>query len=376
MSVETQTITLEKMLPLIAKDFVEKRITQDLFLQNMNAVCSQYFKIWDIPQSCYKYQNAENQISAESSEKYIIEKAELNKDNIYLYVKDATFPLKGFVKADVLFKANMIKSLFIESIRVVSKWYLLPFILLIDKKQLLFAFNRIGFRMVSDKLLLDKHLTSFSQEFLKIIATFLKEIGFDELNSQRFAEIFTFLIDQDNAYRLRLEDLFSATSKENLIKNPYKEIKRLSRIMVERDTCPPVAQKFGNVANLVALSLLIPLYKKAFVKSIEKSDFKKLQLDEIDTYWTSIRGDFYFNNLSLEDRLEYAKIKGWNFPQKMMSEKWMIETPFYNKKSDIYWKLETPFYKKIEKPKLELPFYRDSRNLYLESEFPFIKIIN
>lgn len=269
-----------------------------------------------IPAEFYKYKTGDQQIQAEGNERWGLDKLDITENGVFTYITSAQFAHKNFVYANpegqnTLFAANQVKSLFIETIKAFPVWVFI----FINKQKLLDAFNRIGFRVASPHILKDKQWSSFARAFHYVIFTFLHRLGFEEKSCDRFAEIFVWMIDCDNAYRLRIEDVFTTTTREELVKNPIKELKKLAKTYQERETNPSVALKFGKLANLVIYLLYIPKYKKAFIEAIRYTDFKDLQLDEADEYWTIIRQDYNFLGMTLSQRKKHAETKGWEMPK-------------------------------------------------------------
>lgn len=271
-------------------------------------------------QELFKYQSGVQAINNESSEKYeLLEMGtDINGESLLVKLKDGMFPLKNIVFAEQLYGANMVKSIIIQSLNIFSKPYFIFGLLLIDKQYLLDQFNRISFKICKDKILKYKHWSKFGKALYGVIIEFLVEMGFTEQSSDQFAETFVFIMDADNAYRLRAEDILTETSKRQLIENPSKEIIRLAKIFKERDTNVGVIKKFVDLIRILSVFLLIPKYKKAFKKAIQNSNFIDLQLDEGDSYWSVMRTDYKFMGMSFEERQKYAKIKGWKFPQQQI----------------------------------------------------------
>jgi len=240
------------------------------------------------------------------------------QNGVFLPVKNAIYPVKAFPDPNAIFAANLVKAHIIETIKLVSKWYLVPFLLLINKQNALDAFNRIAFKAMSAQLLKDNYLTDFSREFKVFVSSFLKDCGFTKESSDMFALIFIHLIEFDNVYRLRLADTFSETTLEKM-SNPRKEIKRLTEIMRNREVRPDgkgeaIHRKFSATSFLIRTALLIPLVKRAYMKALGSIDIENLKLDTIDIYWVCFRNDYKFMGLTDEERQEYALKKGWTYP--------------------------------------------------------------
>lgn len=268
-------------------------------------------------QELFKYPSGVQQINNESSEKYeLLEMGtDMNGESLLVKLKDGMFPLKNIVFAEQLYGANMVKSIVIQSLNIFSKPLFILGLLFINKQYLLDQFNRLSHKICKDKILKYKHWSKFGKALYGVIIEFLIEMGFTEDSSDKFAEMFVFIMDSDNAYRLRAEDILTETSKRQLIENPRKEIIRLAKIFKERDSNVGVIKKFVDLIRILSVFLLIPKYKKAFKKSIEHSNFIDLQLDEGDSYWSVMRTDYNFMGMTFDERQKYAKIKGWKFPQ-------------------------------------------------------------
>lgn len=273
--------------------------------------------MFKLPQYFYKYPTGTQQINSESTESYFVDQigTDMNGDSFLYTIKDGIYPCKNFPEPETIFRANMVKSLFIESIRIISKWYFIPALILVNKQEILNAFNRIAFRITSEKILKDRHWSKFCKSFYLIIYLFLYRIGFEEKSCDKFSEIFCFIIDADGAYRFYLEDLFSASSIKQLTENPRKEVKRLIQLYKDRQPNEVISSKFNKVAQLLSIFLLIPKVKRSFIDSFTSCDYESLRSDEADIYWQGIRNDYNFGGLTFEERQKCARIKGYKYPQ-------------------------------------------------------------
>lgn len=297
-----------------------------------------------IPKECYLYQTGYDQVANENQSRgidYLIDIKEgvkqgyflsspsadgqttvytlIPNKGLWLPVVGALFPVKSFPEPSAIFAANLVKSLIIDTIKLTSRWYLAPFLLLVNKQQAVDTFNRISFKALSPQMMTDECLTDFTREFKTFLYTFLKELGFTEESSFKFALIFSHLIEFDNVYRLRLADTFSETSVDKLLR-PQKEISRLTEVMRSREVRPggkgeAIHRKFNRMAFLIRLFLLIPKVKRAYSKALQMVDFTKLQLDQNDIYWLCFRNDYKWMGLTDDERKEYASNRGWTYPE-------------------------------------------------------------
>ena len=132
-----------------------------------------------------------------------------------------------------------------------------------------------------------------SQELWGFWETFLTDLGINKDAASYTGKILATLIEYEDIYRLNLEDTFTETSKEQLLANPRKEISRLMRLIAIRGNIAN-SRKFEAFGKLLNLGLLHPKIKRAFKKAMSQSDFKNLQLDEIDWYYCLQRQNYNY----------------------------------------------------------------------------------
>lgn len=283
----------------------------------------------ELAEKFYKYKSGYEQIKGEGNLGYLAEKIELNK-GLYIYIMGMEYPEKGLAPAKDVFVVNQIKKLIIETVYV-SKYFvpsflvfaILPFKIKIKViNRLLTAFNEIGFKLMSPSLLQFQHLTPMAQELYRFIVNFLTNIGIDINVAKDFSELVVNIINFDNAYRYRIQDLFNETSIEKLL-DPVKEIKRLVMINREREVVdyeidgkivetphPKVSNKFKMVCNIIALFLLHPRIKRAFINAVKQLNINKVQPDEADWFWMNVRtGYHYFGKNDAERRMSVNHLK-------------------------------------------------------------------
>lgn len=297
-----------------------------------------------IPREHYLFQTGYDQVANESDQKYSIDIKEAVKNGwmkqeptedgqgsvislipnngVFLAIKGATFPLKCYPDAGVVFAVNLVKAYLMETLKLVGRWYFIPFLLLINRQRALESFVRFGMKAISPHLLKDYCLTDFSREFKKATKLFMDKMGFEstEFETERFAVILANIMDYDNLYRLRVQDVLSETSKEKLLKRPILEINRLSKLIKQREAkdCAVkvvIHYKFKIVVLALSFALLFPKVRWVFKEVLKEIDFTKLQYDEIDLYWVCMRNDYLWLGLSEAERKTFALNKGWKFPE-------------------------------------------------------------
>ena len=276
---------------------------------------------------------AQESVANEGKVFYRIYKVE-DENEIRTWIEGAQYYQKGIATPETLSFVNIAKRLFVEITKNLSKWYFMPSLLLIGMlppKRHLLALQGIleGFNGVLDKvigpyILKPKHMTESARELRIFIFNFLLAYGISERESKLTSDIISHFIEYDNAYRFRMQDLFTETSKELLMKQPIKEIKRLALLSQERDSAG-VSVKFQRVIKLASLILLIPRVRKAFKKALEISIFENLQFDECDEYWVSMRTDYdYFGE---KPDVRSLRNTGKSMPTPIPAELWDKQKP-------------------------------------------------
>jgi hypothetical protein len=268
----------------------------------------------------YAKQNAHTQIAGESDNIYWVEAIHFD-NGVYMYVSGMEYPEKGLMPAEDIWHYNIAKKIIIEPLRLYK--YLIPsfliFVLLPYKRKLtvmnklVASLNILLYRAISASLLKDEYLTPMAQELKSILITILVDMGIKE--AEMTATLLANIINADNAYRYRLQDLLNETGKGRLLDNPRKEIKRLMLVNRKREVQHKVSvsNKFKLFASLISFALLHPRIKRAFRKGIQQSEYKKLLPDEGDWFWMCLRPGYDYFGLNSEERkmkinhLKYCK---------------------------------------------------------------------
>ena len=256
-----------------------------------------------LPKEIYENNSASEQIISESPVYWNIDRITTD-GGIKQYVTGAEYPFKGHTSPEIMFACNQAKRLIVQGVKVIGLWGIF-----IGWRKLLEAYTEVSWKIMSPYILKYEFMTEVGQEIRDITVDFLMRLNLPTVQAILLSKIFSHLIEYDNAYRYRIEDIMSESKKEDFIKDPRKEIKRLIAILKERDA-PCVAIKFERIGRLLSLASLIPRVRKALRSSLEESNWEKLQADKIDRYWMSQRSDFLYEGLSFEERkAKYSRLK-------------------------------------------------------------------
>lgn len=203
----------------------------------------------------------------------LVTKPHSSSTGLYLHVEGHAYPFKGIPKVEAVHAANQIKS-FIKT----------------------FSFRKLykeGFTIMRPHILPKKKMTACASEIEYVLYSMSSSIKL----SKTIAHVFEY----DGAYRFRLQDLASETTKEALIQRPYREVKRLLKLNKERDR-EIVSSKIGKYGSFVALALLIPPIRRRFRDALTTCNFSHLQFDENDRYWACQKYDYNYFGKSFKER--------------------------------------------------------------------------
>lgn len=275
-----------------------------------------------LPQECFKYvEQVEKSDQADSIA--IDQENPLNYDGeVSINVTGAEFTWPTYIDKDLKNGINITKSLFIEAIKLfITPLNIVGFMLsLLSTKRLsaiIHSYNRLGSRVLGRFILKDEHRTEFGLELQFFIFNFLIGIGIEEGQADKFAELIGFTIESDSAYPGRIKDLFSETTVQELYDKPFMEINRLINTNAVREIDKEhkkVSEKFKWIGRIVAYSLLLPKYRKAFKNAVNSMTIEKLQLTDRDLYWGTFKKDYDLMGLDFDERQSYAHKRGWKFP--------------------------------------------------------------
>jgi hypothetical protein len=224
------------------------------------------------------------------------------------------YPEKGFPFPQAIHACNM------------SKRYLLGFIRLFGKNKFVLAGGMLKKGFLSDLIktyndAADLNLAPFyynseypryyspaCKELKNFLDAFLKEIGVRQTEADRFTKIFITLIDNDNAYRYRIQDLAGVTSKERLLESFPAELDEVFAHYVSRENPQSpegniyMVDKLRSIVKIARFAWYISKFRKAIKAGIESVNWKNLCMDEADIYFTDLWLDYNFRGEPFEIR--------------------------------------------------------------------------
>lgn len=231
---------------------------------------------------------------------------------MYVWHVGREHPRKGHVYPEALRDTYYPKAILASWAKIVANKDMFPFFLvfaLLPKKWKGKVLTRIidGYLDISDEVLQDHYLhpqfnIDICRALSQVIMDFFIELGVDKYRSAKVALVIITLLEYDMAYRLRIEDLLSETTKEKLLADPVGEAQRLIKILAERDwTRPHLVEKFNRFARLMRYGFFF--IRKPFRKALAPVRFSLLQLDEIDRFHVRHWSGYNWFGMTIEERV-------------------------------------------------------------------------
>lgn len=248
---------------------------------------------------------ATNEILKEARQEWEI--LSINKEGRYsMNVKGADFHYKGIPTPEAIFAVNAVKRITLKTA------IFFPVQCVLKPKKIIDYVNETALIIIKPYFIESENKTEFAEEICKVMNLLFSKIT-KKGDADLASRIISLIFEYDAAYRFRLQDILSETTKKKLIKSPIKETNRLLKILYQRDY-DAVSSKFKIMGKLLTYSLIIPKIRKAFKEALLQADFSKLQLDENDRYWTAQRVDYKFWGKTNQERLDWLKNKGYKIP--------------------------------------------------------------
>lgn len=234
---------------------------------------------------------------------------------IYVYYKGMPFPKKGFPFPEAVWQNDIMKRIVMTMIKsFASKSMILPIMsfAILPWKVKVRALERIlnNLFRVTDWLTRDSYLKeerySNPARALRIaVRAFLLDLGITEGTSKEIALLVANVIEYDDAYRYRIQDIMTETSKIGLTEWPLREVRGLMKIFLKREKAPNAATNIKALGLLATIGLMHPRVRRAFrsaIRAIDIHTFAWLQLDDADRYQVLFRGDYDYLGRSMQER--------------------------------------------------------------------------
>lgn len=228
----------------------------------------------------------------------LIEKMEaVEHFGVCIYYKNVPYAKKWFVSPEAIFAINQVKKILLEGAKLLkSPLFLLG--LYLNKKKMCQSFNVVFDKLFGKYTFKDEFMCRAAFNFANFLHGILLDAGIEHDIAKEVAFNIAQIVEYDDAYRFRLQDMANELDVDNFLKSPQQEIERLIVIFTKRSTSG-VPLKLKPVFKLI--KILTFFTKKSLIRNVRF--LKDMQPDEHDRYWMCIRADQYkYFGLSDEER--------------------------------------------------------------------------
>lgn len=136
--------------------------------------------------------------------------------------------------------------------------------------------------------------------FLK---TFFIDLGITPETSDMVGKIFATVIEHDDAYRYRIQDILTMVEKNDFRTSMGSTIDYMVKIVQERDN-KATGPKFITMAKVLKWAMRVPSIHSAFRMGLLAVNWKQLQLDEIDRYHCTLWTGYKFFGMTDQERID------------------------------------------------------------------------
>lgn len=218
----------------------------------------------------------------------------VENQGVLTYYKGVSYPAKGAQTPEAMKALNQIKRILISVAKLCKNPLFLIGLYLVRKPAMEY------FNEVFDKTM-GEH--SIKREYLCggafAVERFLEAVT----GNRQFAHNIAQIPEYDDAYRYRLQDIFTELNVLEFRKNPIKEFDRLVKLYISRERMG-VYYKTKNIIRLAKLALCIPSFRRKVCDNINHL-LNFGWFDESDKYWVSIIDNGYdYFGMSIDDRLK------------------------------------------------------------------------
>lgn len=176
-----------------------------------------------------------------------------------------------------------------------------------------------------------RYYSNMAKQIKAFLDTFLPAIGITQENAFGFSRALMTCMEQDNAYRVRVQDLAGVTTQARIIKNLPKEMDLIAKAFAQRDPSARTSEsgqgdKLASFSRIMKLAWMWPSYRRAIKKGLRAMQWEYFVLDEGDRYFNLCRFDYDIEGRSFDDRVyEFYKVihEGKQETYPPMFEYWM-----------------------------------------------------
>ena len=227
-----------------------------------------------------------------------------------VYMEGVPYPYKGFPFDDAVWIINPIKRFFLSLSRASRAfWYLLPILIMMPKFILRPALRKLHDIFISQFIWSSSYSVRLKERYycdcVREFRRACKKVSSEE-RFFHYVDLISLILEYDNAYRWRIQDIVEEIDKKAFKKRTLRELWRLADIGAERESAYICYRsKYRMIATSIAFVLKFNRdIRKLVFSIIDELDIEKFKLDENDLYWNYPRFDYNTRGIGLDSRLK------------------------------------------------------------------------
>jgi hypothetical protein len=228
-----------------------------------------------------------------------VEKIDFPKEGgIFTYFEGIDLPVKGYADGETVERVDEAKKMAMTMLWGLFRMSKIKFLLLlIFKRQI----EELGESLIISFWEYIHKYRPKENRYCKTVREILllfETTDYDVENKvlwHRIKDNICMVLEYDDAYRYRFQDIVEELNKEDFAKNPIKEMKRLFNIIAEREDSDVMRNKWKMISSYVFLLRLKPFFFKKLVEIVSLMELKEVKMDEADRYHAKLKVSYDFD---------------------------------------------------------------------------------
>lgn len=108
----------------------------------------------------------------------------------------------------------------------------------------------------------------------------------------KLIDFFCMFMEYDDSYRYKYQDVMVELNKDNVEKNPIREIKRLINIIIRKEQEDSMKSKWRMISKFIGFLRFKPYYKKIIKSFLLEINLDRIRMDEADMFHASIKKNY------------------------------------------------------------------------------------
>lgn len=161
-----------------------------------------------------------------------------------------------------------------------------------------------------------RYYSPASKEMKNFFEGFMGSLGVVAEQIFKFCRNLMTMMDSDNAYRYRVQDLAGVVTKNMLYRDFPRAMAFVSNAYADREPGEHNRAKLDAIVKITRLAWYLPQFRKAVRAGLDKMDWQKLLMAPNDVHHTNLWIDYNYRGQSFEVRRKLFEAE-YNFDQSL-----------------------------------------------------------